>query len=149
MERYTIAATALIPAPANRVYDILADYQLAHPSILPRPPFTRLQVVRGGVGAGTEFVIGVRVLGREQLFHGVISEPEPGRVLLETVHENGGLTTFTVDPEGEGARVSIAINLPLRGGLGGWIERWMTERLFRDVLKRELVLLADLAARSA
>jgi uncharacterized protein YndB with AHSA1/START domain len=149
MERYTIAESALIPAPPERVYAILADYEVGHPSILPRPPFTSVRVERGGYGAGTEFVIGMRVMGREQFFHGTISEPEPGRVLVETVRENGAMTSFTVEPEGSQSRVTIAVNLPLRPGLGGRIERWMSGRMFHPVLRRELAQLAELAAAGA
>jgi uncharacterized protein YndB with AHSA1/START domain len=149
MERYTIAADALIPAPAPRVYAILADYHEGHPSILPRPYFERLEVEQGGVGAGTEFVVEMNVLGRRQRFHGSISEPEPGRVIVERVRENGGVTTFTVEPRGERAHVTIAMELPQRGGLAGRVERWITTALFRRVLRRELRQLAAVAAAPA
>ncbi len=142
MERYQISESALIPASPERVYAILADYHEGHPSILPKPPFTGVQVERGGVGAGTEFVVSMRVMGRTMDFHGTITEPEPGRVMVEHVRENGAVTTFTVMPEGGQARVTISIDLAGRGGLGGRIERWMSERMFRRILREELGLLA-------
>lgn len=145
MERYQISESALIPAPPERVYAILADYHEGHPSILPRPYFTGVQVERGGIGAGTEFVVSMRVMGRNMDFHGAITEPEPGRVMVEHVRENGTVTTFTVMPEGEQARVTISMDLAGRGGLAGRVERWMTGRMFHRILREELGLLATVA----
>lgn len=147
MERYQISESALIPAAPERVYAILADYHQGHPSILPKPHFTGLRVERGGVGAGTEFVVGMRVLGRAMDFHGTISEPEPGRVMVEHVRENDAVTTFTVAPEGGQARVTISMDLPSRGGLAGRVERWLTGRMFHRILKEELGLLASVATQ--
>ncbi len=69
-------------APADRVYAIIADYRNGHPHILPKQ-FRNLTVEQGGVGAGTIIRFEVRVFGQTQHFRAVVSEPEPGRVLVE------------------------------------------------------------------
>lgn len=40
-------------------------------------------------------------MGRLQTFNTIVSEPEPGRVLVET-NDTGYITTFTVDPKNDG-----------------------------------------------
>jgi polyketide cyclase/dehydrase/lipid transport protein len=151
MPQHRIAASARIPAPAALVYSIIADYRDGHPHILPRPPFGALTVERGGVGAGTAIVFEMRLLGRTQTVRATIAEPEPGRVLVETVAVRGPVTTFTVDPRDEGrqADVTIATDMPVRPGILGAVERWLTTRLLRPVYERELAQLAAFAARRA
>jgi hypothetical protein len=97
-EKHIISASATIPARRERVYSLIANYNDAHPRILPRQ-FTSLVVEQGGVGAGTIIRFQMRVLGKKQTFRAAITEPEPGRVLVETgLDANGAVTTFMVDP---------------------------------------------------
>ena len=53
---------------------------------------------QGGYGAGTVIRCSIRVMGRTQTFRASITEPEPGRVLVETDLTMPSVTTFTVDP---------------------------------------------------
>lgn len=144
-----LSASALIDAPPPQVYAILADYHQGHPAILPRPPFVSLVVEAGGIGAGTRFLAHIRVLGQLQSFRGVVSEPEPGRVLVET-NNNGTVTSFTVEPRGEGRQsfVTIATTLGGRRGPLGALERWLTTRLLRPVYVQELAQLAAVSKAS-
>jgi hypothetical protein len=147
MARHQISATARIPAPAPALYAIIADYQQGHPQIIPRPPFVSLTVEQGGSGAGTAIRFEIRVMGQLQTIRSLVSEPEPGRVLVET-NDNGSVTTFTVDPRGDGqAEVTIATEMGVRDGVAGAIERWMATRLLRPVYQRELAQLAEVATR--
>ena len=141
-------ASALVDAPPQALYAIIADYQHGHPRILPRPPFVSLTVEQGGVGAGTVIHVGMRVLGRLRMLRSVITEPEPGRVLVET-NDNGYVTTFTVEPRADGqqAYVTIATDMPGRAGILGSLERWLASRLLRPVYVRELEQLAAVAAK--
>jgi hypothetical protein len=109
-----------------------------------------LTVEEGGVGAGTVMRIEMRVLGQSQTFRSVASEPEPGRVLVET-NDNGYVTTFTVDPRagGQHAYVTIATEITGRTGLLGALERWYVARLLRPVDARELEQVAAFAAARA
>lgn len=144
MAAASFSVSALIPAPAEALYAILADYHGGHPRILPRPPFVSLEVVEGGIGAGSIIRVQMRVLGQLQGFRAVVTEPEPGRVLVET-NDTGYVTTFTVEPRGEGeAEVTIATELA-RTGWAARLEGWMTARLLRRVYRRELEQLAEVA----
>ena len=79
---------------------------------------------------------------------GVVSEPEPGRVFVESYPEDGSATTFTVEPIGEvECRVTITTEMKSRSGPLGILERWLATRFLRGVYKRELRLLEEVARR--
>ncbi len=144
------SASALIHAPPQDLYAIIADYRQGHPQILPQPPVVSLDVEQGGTGSGTVIRVHMRELGRLQMFRSVITEPEPGRVLVET-NDNGYVTTFTVEPRAEGqqAYVTIATEMTGRAGILGALERWFVSRLLRPVYVKELEQLAAVAATRA
>ncbi|MCK6626246.1 MAG: SRPBCC family protein [Anaerolineae bacterium] len=143
METYNVTESALINAPAEKVYAILADYRNGHPHILPRPPFVSLEVEEGGIGAGTRFRMQMRAFGKTQTAQAVVTEPEPGRVLVETIPEAGIVTTFVVMPAGNGqqARTTFSTDLKAPRGLLAPLERWMTRRFLEQTYRRELQLL--------
>ena len=146
-EKHIISASATIPARRERVYSLIANYKDGHPRILPKQ-FTGLVVEQGGVGAGTVIRFQMSVFGRKQTFRAAITEPDPGRVLVETdVGTNGAVTTFTVDPGGAPAdsRVTISTELPVRSGFLGKIERQMSTLLLRPLYVKELQNLARVA----
>lgn len=151
MQPYQVTETALVHAPAAQVYTILADYRDGHPHILPRPYFLSLTVEQGGVGAGTVINFEMRVMGRTQASRARITEPEPGRVLVETNEPSGIVTTFFVDPveEGRRARVTFVTDMTSRGGLMGAMERFFTRMLLRRIYKKELALLDAFAQARA
>jgi hypothetical protein len=142
-----VSASTLIAADARHVYRIIADYWHGHPHILP-PQFSGMVVERGGVGEGTVIRFQMRSLGRTQTFRAAVTEPEPGRVLVETdLDTNGAVTTFTVNPVNEnGARVTIVTTLPARSGLVGRIERLLATWVLRRIYVEELEILAKVAA---
>ncbi|NTU81592.1 MAG: SRPBCC family protein [Chloroflexales bacterium] len=150
MSTYAVSASALIAAPPQRVYGVIADYHQGHPLIIPRPPFVALVVEQGGIGAGTVIRVQMHVLGQRQGFRSVVTEPEPGRVLVET-NDNGSVTTFTVEPRAEGrhAYVTISTAMPRRAGLIGTLERWFVTRLLRPTYGRELGQLATVAGAAS
>ena len=150
MTTHRFSASALIQASAQDLYAIIADYHHGHPQILPQPPFVSLAVEQGGTEAGTVIRVDTRVLGRLQTFRAVVTEPEPGRVLVET-NDNGYVTTFTVEPRAEGqhAYVTIATELTGRAGMLGTLERWFVTWLLRRVYVKELEQLAAVAAQRA
>ena len=94
--RYRVTASSRVAAPAARVYDIIADYRDGHPSILPRA-FRNLQVDEGGRGAGTRFHLDVHAFGRKETMRAAVTEPQPGRVLVERDLDRPTMTTFTVE----------------------------------------------------
>lgn len=145
MTRIYIEASAIIDARPEEVYPILADYHEGHPAILPKPYFVDLIVEEGGQGAGTVIRVLMKVLGVERTYRMEVSEPEPGRVLVETDRDAGVTTTFTVEPldDGKQARVTIATDMTASPGLMGLIEKWLNPPISRLIYKKELQQLAD------
>lgn len=146
-EKHIITTSAIIPARRERVYSLIANYEDGHPRILPRQ-FSELIVEQGGVGAGTVIRFRMTLLARTQTFRAAITEPEPGRVLMETYLEPAGtLTTFTIDPGTAPAdsRVTISTEFPVRSGVPGFIEKTLASLLLRPIYAQELTNLARVA----
>ncbi len=149
MAMHRVSATKVIPAPAARVYELLADYREGHPSILPKPYFVSHTVEQGGRGAGTIVSFQMKLMGRTQSFRSAITEPEPGRRLVETVLSTGAVTSFMVEPreDGRSAQVTIATDTQVREGIAGKVEGWMTAQLLRPIYVKELDQLAAVVSR--
>src|SRR2546430_16800578 len=99
MAEIHVMAERSIAAPAEEVYRYIADYRTHHPRFLP-PAFSTFQVDQGGVGEGTIVRFRVRAGGRARAFHQRVTEPTPGRGLVESGIQSSEATTFTVIPEG-------------------------------------------------
>lgn len=147
-ERSVVEESAEMTAPPHRVYGVIADYRNGHPRIIPSPPFDGLVVESGGVGAGTRIRFGMRVLGRLRTSHAVVAEPEPGRMLTETIEAEDMVTSFIVDPSGTGSRATIRTDFPHAGGIVGRLQAWLIGRTLRPIYRRELALL-DQVSREA
>jgi len=145
---YQVTSTMRISAPARRIYDILSDYHIGHPSILP-PQFRNMVVVKGGRGAGTQTTFEVRAFGRTQKIRHEVFEPEPGRVLMERDLDTSATTRFILDPADGGTNVTIVTEMPQKPGVAGAIERWLSSRFLLGLYKVELGKLADAASRPA
>jgi uncharacterized protein YndB with AHSA1/START domain len=142
MAKHDISASALISAPSRKVYALIADYRNGYPRLLPKPYFTSLHVEQGGYGAGTAIHFQMQLMGRSQTFNATITEPEPGRVLVETDRNTGAATTFTVDPRSDGAEafVTITTTTTVPDGILGKIQGWLTTQLLRPIYEKELDL---------
>jgi len=146
-EKYVISASAVVPARRERVYSLIANYNDGHPRILPKQ-FSNLTVEQGGVGAGTVIRFQMSVLGKKQTLRAAITEPEPGRVLVETYLDGKDtVTTFTVNPGTAPAdsHVTISTELPVRSGFLGVLERKLSALLLRPIYSKELQNLARVA----
>jgi hypothetical protein len=148
MSTKIFSVSKIINSPTGIVYSIIADYNDAHPKILPNPPFVSLEVVKGGVGAGTEMIVGMEMFRKVQTFRAVVTEPEPGRTLVETT-DTGYKTTFSVEPENDGKKSLVTFTTELVGnpGILKRLEFWLTSKLLRPVYKKELQNLADASAK--
>jgi len=142
------SVSAKINSSSKVVYAIIADYRDAHPKILPKPPFVSLIVEQGGIGAGTIVRVQMKVLGKIQTFRTVVTEPEPGRVLVET-NDTGYITTFTVEPidDRKNSLVTFTTGIPDSSGLLKKLEFRLTKLLLTPVYKQELENLARFAAK--
>jgi len=102
-----------------------------------------LVVEEGGYGAGTVIRFGMRLLGRTHTLRAAISEPEPGRMLVEKMLDQDSQTIFTVDPgdNAEQSRVSFrtVMNIP---GIAGILQKWFLPRLLLPIYQQELDNLA-------
>jgi hypothetical protein len=137
-----------IDAPPSRVYSIVADYDQHHPRILPPQYFKAIRVEQGGVGAGTRLTVTMRVMGTTQTFRHTVTEPEPGRVLVESDAEGYSVTTFTVAQVDSGRASLLSITTeftPRKTGLLGRIERYFTRRVLCRIYDKELALISDYA----
>jgi len=148
MRTQQVSTSAVINAPAKQVYAILADYHDGHPRILPRQYFPFLEVERGGVGAGTVLRFQMRAPGMTRTFHADVTEPEPGRVLVEsnrseTDPASKSVTTFTVDPVKGEQQTQVTISTVL--SVSSWLEGLFTTMFLRWVYAQELRQIAALA----
>jgi hypothetical protein len=148
MAQQSFSASALIPAPTQTVYRLIADYRNGHPRILPKPYFVSLQVEKGGYGEGTVIDFQMKVMGQLQSFHSVITESTPGHILVETDSSAGTITTFAVEPRENGRQsfVTITTTIRLPDGISGRIQGWFAGRLLRPIYVKELAQLAKVAA---
>ena len=147
MNRYTITATKRIAAPADRLYEIIADYRNGHPQILPTKYFKSLEVESGGRGAGTIIRFEMRVLGRTQTFRSAILEPRPGRELVEKSLSSQTVTSFEVIPHGDGQLSDVLIRTEgtARNGIAGVLESVFSRLFLRRIYAIELSRLAEIA----
>ncbi|HEU4827567.1 MAG TPA: SRPBCC family protein [Gemmatimonadales bacterium] len=142
---YSVSQSTHIDAPPPRIYGLIADYVQGHPRIVPPRYFRDFVVRQGGYGAGTEIEFTMIVAGHAQRVVADITEPIPGRVLVETVKGGGVVTTFRVEPAGQGADVTIATDLEQKPGFAGKIERWLAGRILPGIYHEELMRLAGIA----
>jgi hypothetical protein len=131
------------------VYAILSDYRVNHLAILPKSYFTELTVEKGGQGAGTIIRVRMKVMGKELAYRQIVSEPQPGRVLMEADAAAGVTTTFTVEPlnDGQHSRVTIATDAKASPGVMGWMERLFNPAVMRRIYQQELQQLVEYARR--
>jgi len=148
MPTLTVDASALIAAPPSVVYALISDYRRGHPSILPPEYFEDLVVEEGGQGAGTRVRFTMKAFGTKKISRARITEPHPGRVMVETVEDRGIVTTFTVEPsQSDESKVTLTTEYPAKG-IRGWFEALVVPRYLRKVYAAELRLLAQRAAEA-
>jgi hypothetical protein len=148
MGHYRVSSSARIGGRPAQVYSAIADYRQQHPHIVPPEFFPQLEVLEGGVGAGTRTRVEMRIFGRSRVFEQAVTEPEPGRVLMETNLDGSGVTTFTVD-NGDGAEssyVTIATDVVARPGISGLLERTLISMMLPRIYRKELARLAQYVA---
>ena len=141
--RTSMSAERLMDAPAEAIYHCLADYREHHrPGGFLPPAFSDLEILRGGVGNGTEYRFTMALGGRRRAMTASVNETVPGRELVET--GLGIRTTFTVEPGPQGVRVRFE-TVTEAGGLAGLLNRLFTGRLLRPIYEDELRRLEEYA----
>jgi hypothetical protein len=144
MGQIKVKADSVLDASAADVYATIADYHHGHPNIVPEENFYDMLVEKGGYGAGTIIHFKMKVLGVERTLRHRVSEPEPGRVLVEQDIDAPQkiATTFTVTPldNGERSHVEISTTLNTSPGLTGIVEHivvpLINPRIYRKEMKK-------------
>jgi hypothetical protein len=139
-----VKASRIVDARPETIYAILRDYRVGHLAILPKPYFASMTVESGGQGAGTVVNVEMQVMGVERCFRLIVTEPEPGRILQEEDSEADIITTFTVEPVGDGSQsmVTIASVAATQTGFTGMMERLLNPLITRHIYNQELENLA-------
>jgi hypothetical protein len=144
MSQRCFETSALIDARPEEIYAILVDYHNGHPQIVPKEYFRNMEVEEGGYGAGTIIRYHTRVFGVERPARAVVSEPEPGRVLVETEMTSSIVTTFTITPisNGQQTRVQIATEWKPGRNIFAVLEQAFYPMIMRRMYPKELNLIA-------
>ena len=136
---YSFQESAFLAVPASAAYRAIADYVNGHPHIIPPKYFRNMRVDQGGYGAGTIIRFDVHAMGTVTTLVGHITEPEPGRVLVETYPADGNVTTFTVEPvDASKCKVTIVTVMGEKPGVKGFIEKLVTPRFLKGLYREEL-----------
>lgn len=136
MAKVIASAERSIDAPVDEVYGYLADMH-QHQRFLP-PAFSDFQIEQGGIGAGTVTRYKITAGGRTRSYHMQISEPAPGRTLVETDTDSSLVTTFNVTPRDDKSLVNITTSWDGASGIGGFFERAFAPRAIRRLYLDEL-----------
>lgn len=144
MSRVCFSMSHVIPATPGQVFHLLDDYEHGHWRVLP-PAFSSYRVLEGGFGEGTRIAFSLTTGGRTSATEAIISVPDPGRVIVETYPTEKMVTTFTVDPESDGARLTIATSIPARTPITAPLEERVLRRLLEPVYAEEFALIAQWA----
>lgn len=146
MATLRLKAERFIAAPAEVVYRCIADFKNHHANFLP-PQFTGYKVVKGGYGAGTEVEFVTVTGGQSRAFRTRIEEPVPGKVIIERDTLSDLVTTTTVQPEGQGCRVSFETVWGSAKGFMGVLEGLFAPSIMRKLYEDELARLEQYAQK--
>jgi hypothetical protein len=146
--RARVSAERLMNAPADVIYHCIADYRSHHrPGGFLPPAFEDFEIDEGGVGAGTRLHWVVVSGGSRRTVAAEVSEPEPGRTLVES--GSGIETTFTVERAADGrSRVRFDTVID-EGGLQGILNRLFGGRILGPIYADELARLEAYAGSHA
>ncbi|MCA9984611.1 MAG: SRPBCC family protein [Anaerolineales bacterium] len=148
MKTVRVESTRLINAPVQTIYEILADFEDAHVAILPRQYFRAIKLLSGGQGAGTIYQLQMVVSGQTYDYEMHVSEPVPGRELLEVSSDGAVRTVMRVEPAGANtqSQVTIISDFTSEPGFMGWLQRLFQPAIVRRIYREELDNLAQYAA---
>ncbi len=141
MARACFSMSQVIPASPGQVFHLLDDYEHGHWRVLP-PAFSNYHVLEGGFGEGTRIAFSLTTSGRTRSTEAVVTVPEAGRVIVETYPREQMVTTFTVDAEGDAARLTIATSIPTHTPFTARIEERVLRHLLEPVYTEEFALIS-------
>ena len=137
MANLYVRSERLVRQSSDFVHHLFADFVNHHPKFLP-PSFGNLNIESGGYGAGTVYTFTQRSAGRTRAFKMRVTEPDPGRILIEHDQLSNLKTTFTFTPVGQQTRITLETVWESAGGLSGMLEAWFAPMLMRGLYRDEL-----------
>jgi hypothetical protein len=89
--------------------------------------------------------------GRRRDFRQTLTEPEPGRRMVETDANSSSVTTFLVDPIDAEKSSKVTISTQWNGvrGIGGFFERIFAPRVMRGIYMDQIRRLDEYARSHA
>jgi len=149
MAFFSASASRSINVSPDTVYNVLRDYEVGHPAILPKAYFEKVEIEQGGQGAGTIIHVYMKLLGIRQTLRMEVTEPKP-YTLVEVDMDNDTHTTFTVEPleGGRKSKVTIQTKFKSKGGIQGFFERMFLPSILGGIFHKELDLLAKYVKQS-
>lgn len=142
MTRIQATTRRRLPGSPEQAYAALADYRGIRPTLLP-PEFSRYEVQAGGSGAETTVGWTLQATpkrSRTCLF--TVTEPDPGRRLVETDTNSSMVVTWMVRGTAEGAEVEVTAGWQGAGGIGGIFERIFAPKGLNRIHDQVLAALA-------
>lgn len=136
-------ASKVLAFPADEIYAVISDYKVGHPAILPKKYFKEYELLEGGQGAGSLIRVQMEVMGTREEFTLLASEPEKNRHLMEVDKSRGTRTSFLLEPQEKGTKVSIISISPSSKGIKGFFERLIVPSVSKKIFREELDILAD------
>lgn len=140
-------ASRLIPAPPERVFEALTDYEKTRPASLPAA-LTDYRLIEGGTGAGTRYSYRLHATNRRvREVDADVTVPSPGREVVEADRSSTLRVRFLVEPgAGEGSQVRVSVDWAGAGGIGGLFEGLFAPKrmsaIYEDMLGRLAAQLA-------
>lgn len=145
MKHMLVKQSATINAPIEQVYAVIADYEVGHRAILPKPYFQSMEILNGGFGEGTELKIEMDIFGVKASYHQLVTEPVKGRQIVERDMNTNLASTFTLVPldNGTQTQVTIVAEVALSDGFQAIMERLFNPLIIGHIFKKELQNLDD------
>ncbi|TDC71681.1 SRPBCC family protein [Actinomadura sp. GC306] len=142
MAQVVVTTEKTLNASPERVAEALGDYTGVRSRMLTEH-FSEYEVREGGQGAGT--VVHWKLAATSKRVRDclvTVSAPAPDR-LVEKDANSSMVTTWTVSPAGEGARVQIKTTWDGAGGIGGFFEKTFAPRGLQRIYDAQLAKLAS------
>ncbi|MGI8827300.1 MAG: SRPBCC family protein [Chloroflexota bacterium] len=148
MAQISVTVPRQISAPADTVYQCIADYQHHHGKWLP-PEYSKYRTEEADQPGQVLVLYHLKTGRRERDYSMRISEPERGRTIQEADTASSLVKTWTVEPAGSKTRVSIDTRWQGSGGIGGFFERTFAPRVLTALYADELARLDTYAREQA
>lgn len=148
MAEIRVAVERVIAAAPERVYRYIADYRQHHGNWLP-PEYSSYRAQAPGDDGASDVFYHLKTGSRERDYHMRVTEPTPGRTVMERDTGSSLEKTWTVEPAGDESRVRIETRWQGAGGIGGFFERTFAPRVLSALYAVELKRLDDYARQQA